>query len=268
MKASTKSGLFPLDVIFPDDHIADMPELERTVLQIRLAELLERSGEKAAPLAERLGLSASFIRDILRGKTKSPRSESLDKLADALGTTKDYLLGKDVDGGLSGQSIERQGERLRYAGVIQAGQFLNVDEYFNQDPEQVPDYVLPDMNYGKVRQYAYKAAGDSMNEAGILDGMWIVAADASDYIDTYGDVVTGDLVVVERCRYQGAERELTVKEVHFFRDRYELRPVSSNTEHQTIIVPHDHTVSSDGEEVKIIGVVLTAYANLRRRRAS
>jgi SOS-response transcriptional repressor LexA len=104
-----------------------------------------------------------------------------------------------------------------------------------------------------------------MDEAGILDGMWVVGADAADYIDIYGDVKTGDLVVVERTRYQGAERELTVKEVHFFKDRYELRPVSSDASHQPILVEHNHTVSSDGEEVKIIGVVLAAYANLKRR---
>lgn len=266
--ASEKAGIIPLDVIFPDNHIAPMSEPAPTILQIRLAELLKRSGEQAAPLGERLGLSKSFVRDILRGKTRSPRSESLDKLAGALGTTTDYLLGKDVDGGIHGPAIARQGDRLRYAGVIQAGQFLSVND-FNQDHSDiVPDYVLADMNHGKVRQYAYKAAGDSMNEAGILDGMWVVAADAADYVDVYGDVVTGDLVVVERSRYQGSERELTVKEVHFFRDRYELRPVSSNTEHKPITVPHDHTVSSDGEEVKIVGVVLTAYANLRRRRTT
>lgn len=104
-----------------------------------------------------------------------------------------------------------------------------------------------------------------MDQAGISDGMWVVGADAADYIDTYGDIVTGDLVVVERVRFQNSERELTVKEVHFFRDRYELRPVSSNPEHVPIVVPHDHQADGDGEEVKIIGVVLTAYANLRRR---
>lgn len=256
-----------MDVIFPDDHSADMSDSDRTLLQIRLQEALNRTGENPTRLSERLGLSKSFVRDIMRGKTRSPRSESLDKLADALGTTTDYLLGKDVDGAVRGPAIERQGETLSYAGVIQAGQFISVDEYFTQDPDSVPDYVLPDMKFGKVRQYAYKAAGDSMNEAGILDGMWVVAADASDYVDSYGDIVTGDLVVVERCRFQGSERELTVKEVHFLRDRYELRPVSSNSEHKSITVPHDHNVSSDGEEVKIIGVVLTAYANLRRRRA-
>ncbi|SDG35230.1 hypothetical protein SAMN04487974_102156 [Pelagibacterium luteolum] len=104
-----------------------------------------------------------------------------------------------------------------------------------------------------------------MNQAGIHDGMWVVGADAGDYVDQYGDIVTGDLVVVEQSRYQGSEREITVKEIHFFRDRYELRPVSDNEEHEPIAVPHDHSPDDD-REVKIIGIVLTAYADLKSRR--
>ena len=255
-----------MDVIFPEMHGGGMSEDEPTILQKRLDQRLKATGKKPAPLAKELGLSDSFIRDILRGKTKSPRAESLDKLADALGVTSDYLLGKDKDGELTGPGIIRTGSPVAYAGTVQAGAFLAVDEYFNQDPEGVPDYVLPDPAYAKVRQYAWRARGDSMDKAGIVDDMWVVGADAADYIDVYGDLVSGDLVVVERLRFQGSERELTVKEVHFFKDRYELRPVSSNAAHEPIIVPHNHEAGSDAEEVKIIGLVLTAYANLRRRR--
>jgi SOS-response transcriptional repressor LexA len=244
-----------------------MSEPEKTILQTRLAELLDKRKQKAAPLSRQLGLGESFVRDLLRGKTRSPRAEGLAKLAEALGTTTAYLLGDDVDGELDGAGELRHGAPLQYAGVVQAGAFLAVDDYFNQDPEIVPDFVLPDTSLPRrVRQYAWRAKGDSMNEAGILDGMWIVAADATDYIDTVQDVETGDLVVVERTRHQGAEREVTVKEVHFFRNRYELRPVSSNSDHVPIVVENDRETNENGTEVKIIGVVLTAYANLRRRK--
>lgn len=253
-------------MIFPEKQYAGMEEPAKTPLQTRLQALMEQRKKKAAPFAQELGLDPSFIRDVLRGKKKSVAADSLARIADALGTTADYLLGNDKDGELAGPGVIRSGNVLRYAGAVQAGSFLAVDEYFNQDPDIVPSYVLPDPGYSRVRQYAWKSIGDSMDKAGIMDGMWVVGADAPDYIDTYGDIVSGDLVVVERLRYQGAERELTVKEVHFFKDRYELRPVSSNPDHQPIIVSHDHTVDSDGVEVKIIGVVLTAYANLKRRR--
>lgn len=83
-----------MDVIFPERHYRAMSDEPKSILQTRVEERLEATGEKAAPLASKLGLSDSFIRDILRGKTKSPRAASLEILATALRTTTDYLLGK------------------------------------------------------------------------------------------------------------------------------------------------------------------------------
>ncbi len=202
----------------------------------------------------------------------APRLSTLQGLARALNTSVAYLTDGEgppnVDGQttLSETAVPHDGYKLPFAGKVQAGAFVAADDYFNQDVEEVPDYVKPDPSYSKVRQYAWRSYGDSMNEAGILDGMWVVGADASDYVDIYGDIRTEDLVIVERTKHQGAERELTVKEIHYFRDRYELRPVSSNPEHEPIIVKHSHDVDADGMEVRVIGVVLTAYANLRKRR--
>jgi SOS-response transcriptional repressor LexA len=165
-----------------------------------------------------------------------------------------------------GPVVALPAERPKYAGTVQAGEFLPVDEYFNQDPEQVPEFVTNYPAFRKARQYAWRARGDSMNQAGIHDGMWVIGADAADYIDLYGDIESGEFVVVERTRYQGSERELTVKEIRYYRDRYELHPQSSNPEHKPIVVPHDHTVDGDGMEVKVIGVVLAVTADMRRRR--
>lgn len=213
-------------------------------------------------LAKLAGVSQQLISQLENGKNAA--TTKLPKIAVALGVPVSEIDPSYAQQGLDPSAIVRSGPRLPYAGVIQAGAFLAVDEYFNQDPEQVPTYVLPDPAYPRVRQYAWQSRGDSMDEAGILHGMWVVGADAADYIDEYGEIETGDLVIVERLRYQGQERELTVKEVHFYRDRYELRPISSNKDHKPIIVERNHDADGDEEEVKIIGVVLTAYANLRR----
>lgn len=215
-------------------------------------------------LAKLAGVSQQLISQLENGKNAA--TTKLPKIAQALGVPVSEIDESYAHQGLSPQPIVRIGTPVPYAGIVQAGSFLAVDEYFNQDPDQVPSYVLPDPAYPKVRQYAWQSRGDSMDEAGILHGMWVVGADAADYIDQYGEIETGDLVIVERLRFQGQERELTVKEVHFYRDRYELRPASSNKEHKPIVVAHNHEANSDTEEVKIIGVVLTAYANLRRPR--
>lgn len=243
-----------------------MDEAAKSPLQTRLQALMDHHKKKPSPFAKELGLDDSFIRDILRGKKRTPAADTLARIAEALGTTADYLLGNE-NGELSGPALHRTGAAISYAGEVQAGEFTRVDDdYFNQDTEPVPGYVMSDNAHSKVRQYAWRARGNSMNAAGILDGMWVVGADASDYVDTYGDIQTEDLVIVERTRNNGQERELTVKEVHFFRDRYELRPVSTDPKFTTITVPHDHDADEAGQQVKIIGVVLTAYANLKRRR--
>lgn len=254
-----------------------MSEFDPHTLAGRIEQRLTVVKKSATAASEEATGKPDAIRKIYikarEGVPFHPRMDTLKGLAKALHTSVTWLTEgegpEEVAPGevvLTGPAIERTlGAPPTYAGSVQAGMFIATDDYFNQDFESVPEFVLPVGKYGKVRQYTWRARGDSMNAAGIMDGMWIVGADAADYVDTYGDIESGDLVVVERSRHQGAERELTVKKVHFYRDRYELRPASTNPEHQPIVVKHDHEVDADGVEVKIIGVVLTAYANLHRR---
>lgn len=253
-----------MDAQFIETHYPDMP----TDLQKRVAARMEAIGIKAAPLARKAGLGESFVRDILRGKTSVPKADNLALLAAALDTTPDYLLGKDApeDASTLGPAQDRSGIKPPFAGYVRAGLFETFDPYFQQDHVEVPEFVQIQPGYGRIRQYAYQAKGDSMDEAGIREGMWIVAADAADMIDMNGDLESGDLVIVERTEAQRSSRELTVKEIRYYRDRYELLPRSSNAEHKPIIVKHNHDADADGIEVKIVGVVLTAYTDFRRNR--
>lgn len=157
------------------------------------------------------------------------------------------------------------GKQLAFSGYVAAGLWHPVDD-LDQDGLEVPDFVLSHPAYPKARQYAYMVKGDSMNLVGIDDGMWVVAADASDFIDQYGETESGDLVVVERSRFQGSERELTVKEIRYYRDRYELIPRSTNPIHKPIVVQHNHGIDGDKEQVQVVGVVLTSYRDHRRRK--
>lgn len=52
-------------------------------------------GQKA--LAKMAGLNETYVRDILRGKSKNPKTEQLQKLADALGGDILDLTGVDID---------------------------------------------------------------------------------------------------------------------------------------------------------------------------
>jgi SOS-response transcriptional repressor LexA len=149
------------------------------------------------------------------------------------------------------------GGRLPYGGTVAAGDWLTVDD-FNQDiaDTRVPDSVPRHPRFPQLEQVAWRVKGDSMDQAGILDGEWLVGASYADYVDKVGELDNGYFVVVERTRYQGAERELTVKEVQFGRRGMRLIPRSSNARHKELFISLDEEADPDVEQVRILGVVL------------
>lgn len=242
----------------------------------RISERLAATKQSAAGASKAAGLSADAIRNIKRaidsGKPAGVSASTLSALAPVLQTTTAYLL----EGGPApapeagseatlGPALARTGGTPPFGGFPQAGNWAAVDEYFQQDTYDVPEFVQRNQRYPKVHQYAYQVRGNSMNKAGIEDGMWVVAANALEFVDTYRDTESGDLVVVERTRFDGAERELTIKEVRYYRDRMELLPHSTEPHHKPIVVPLRGDMD-DGVEVRIIGVVLTSYRDHVTRR--
>lgn len=70
------------------------PGPNATVLQRRIHERMIASGSNSFRLATEAGLGRDFVRDLFRGKVKSPSALSLSRLAKALKTSSDYLLGE------------------------------------------------------------------------------------------------------------------------------------------------------------------------------
>jgi SOS-response transcriptional repressor LexA len=241
--------------------IVDMPSLREIVIQ-RLDEL----GVSAIQAAEQSGLKREFIYDIVEGKKQSVRSDKLPELARALKLDAAALARnamKRLPESGSPDTVPVPPGRLPYGGVVAAGDWLTVDE-FNQDlaDQVVPESVPRHPGYPKLEQIAWRVRGDSMDQAGILDGMWLVGAPYLEYVDRIGELDNGAYVVVERTRYQGAERELTVKEVQFARRGMRLIPRSSNPRHREFFIDLDEKADPDTESVRILGVVLWAGRDL------
>lgn len=239
-----------------------------------IAENLKRlrldAGMSQGDLAKRAGVSQQLISQLERGENLT--TKKLPKILRALNaqvSDVDPDLAHDLSTALSGLSqgsssayvegAELAGRSLEYAGIVEAGAFRPVDEYFTQDGVDVPEYLRANPKFQKARQMVWRVSGSSMDMAGIEDGMWVVGADYGDYLDMYGQLANGTLVVVERSRYEGSERELTVKEAHFFRDRTELHPRSSDPRHKPIVVENNHEIDGLDVTVRILARVLAAY---------
>jgi transcriptional regulator with XRE-family HTH domain len=64
----------------------------------RLNALIQKRGMSASKLAKKTGISRTMISYLRAGKRTSTSAENITKLASALGTTVDYLVGKDDSG--------------------------------------------------------------------------------------------------------------------------------------------------------------------------
>jgi SOS-response transcriptional repressor LexA len=204
-------------------------------------------------LAQRMGIDGPKLSKTLAGNRELSAAE-LARAVEFFGRSPPDL--QKPPAGPRGVPIPPGGP-LPYGGTVAAGDWLSVDD-FNQDlaDVQVPISVPRHPGYPQLEQIAWRVHGDSMTEAGILEGMWLVGAKYLDYVDRIGELDNGSYVVVERKRYQGAERELTVKEVQFARRGMRLIPRSSNPRHKEFFIDLDHDADPDTESVAIVGVVL------------
>ena len=235
---------------------------------------LEELGLSATEVSRRATSSPDTIRNWRRsaktGSKTGATVKTLEPVARVLGTTVSALVGEHTTESVDGLSgpVPLSSVALPFGGRVGAGGFLPVLEYFDQDDENIqpPSTVIRHPQYAVIPQYAWKVEGDSMTEAGIQDGMWVVAGDYIDYIDKIGDLSNGQYVIVERTRYGGSERELTIKEIQFTRDGMKLVPRSGNPRHQEIFIPRDHEADGDAETTRILAVVLAAVMDFSARR--
>lgn len=113
-----------------------MEEHNQTVLQKRLLERLGTTHQKPGRVAKQIGMSESFVRDIIRGKTISPGADALADLARALETHPDYLLGN------SDQVYAPSADRAPSMGTVPLMGFIGAGAEISPEFEQIPEEGL------------------------------------------------------------------------------------------------------------------------------
>gem|GEM_PF-709127 len=143
--------------------------------------------------------------------------------------------------------------KFQIKGRVGAGAWLEVNEFDDTSAEFIDGPDDPRFP-PHVKRIAFLVDGDSMDQLGILPGHIITCVD---FADAGIEPRTGQIVVVEELRDGGHLMRRTVKEVHVFRDRYELRPRSSNPAHQVTTLSPKFFDGEGGEaEVRIVAIVI------------
>lgn len=234
----------------PYGRMRDMVSINRD----RLRQIIAEKQTSARALSLAVSTNSTLVRDILTGKSKNARGDTMAKIAEHLGVAVEELMtGVDVPVARSAPQLVE----LPVRGEVRAGAWSQVEDD-QSEPETHP--AARDPRFPKAAQWLSIVRGDSMNAlvrngrpAGIYDGDMVHCVDA---VDADYRPRTGDVVEVERRRFQGRERELTLKQVEVSEQGVLLWPRSTNPRFQEPL-PYREGDSSD-VEVLIRGWVISS----------
>lgn len=216
----------------------------------RLRQARQAAGYGTAQEAiEAFGWSAAAYRHHENG-TRGFGPDAAKKYGRAFKVRPGWLLG--LEHVQMAAATEISEDRLTVNGSVEAGAWRS-SEHWNDERafviEGMPSPIPGAKRFGLV------TVGRSMDEfyepGAVLDCVSIFKGGV--------EPKTGDHVIVERIRPDGL-RELTVKEYRAENGRYLLVPRSSQRDFQPLEYPGpDEEQPTDGEQVHVIGFVLTAY---------
>lgn len=220
----------------------------------RLQSAIDELGWSKAELQRRSGISYDSINKYLRGDVDNPRGNVLEKLAETIDRPALWLKEGIDAANTEIHRASRSPGTAPLVATVEAGAWREVDELDQDDPEWVT--VPSDNKFPDATQRVYDVSGDSMNDLKphpITPGSRIVAIDY-DEIASRSPLRNDLVVVIQRTRNGGQERELSVKQVAWFDDRIEFQPRSTNPKHKPIVVQHD-SWEDNGVEIAVVGLV-------------
>jgi len=139
-----------------------------------------------------------------------------------------------------------------FAGYAEAGVFRAAS--IRPVPPQSGATVPADPRFPAVEQRLWMARGDSMDNAAMPDGTWLVGVRYSWFLDTHGALRNGTLVIVERRRFDGQEVETSAREFFMVDGVRHFRPRSRNPDHKAITGAGAGT----SEQTGIVAVIVAA----------
>lgn len=214
----------------------------------RIFDLVDSKYKEQRDFAAQLGITPSMVSEWRRRKSAS-FNRRLPQIAEALGTTTEYLLTgngpkqkravSDSDTALpNGAEHLDLGafHRIPILGRISAGLPLYAEQH-------IEGYTLTDLN-GGAEYFALRVSGDSMNAARIQDGDILI-------VRRQDEVENGEVAVV-----MVGDDDATVKRFYATGSTVTLMPQSTNPDHQPQI--YDTTKTS----IRVIGKVVEVKITL------
>lgn len=139
--------------------------------------------------------------------------------------------------------METKTSELIIRDRVQAGAWLAADDTDQSAPRKYP--FARDPRFPHAHQWLSEVVGDSVDQLGIFNNDLVHCIDVE---DAGWALQSGAIVEVERVRFEGAERELSIKQVEVTPTRVLLWPRSSNPRWQD---PLSMTEGAGNEDVVV-----------------
>lgn len=223
----------------------------------KLRRVLAEKKRTARDVSRKAGLGETAVKDILSGKSKRPEFDTLSAIAAEIGCSLGDFTIMEVEAPSNGD-VRIVGRLLQVRYRVRAGDWQELE--FEEPPEQWANPVLPNPKYAEWPQWLERVEGDSVNLK-VPDGHYIHVVDA---LEMGYRPKTGDWVVCERRRDQGAVRERTVKQVEVIPDipfdLVRLWPRSKNPKwSEPVDLRNGARSGEEGLDARIVGLVIGAY---------
>jgi DNA polymerase V len=206
----------------------------------RLRTAIDASGRTQNAIAASAGVSPETLSRILNGFHARPAFETVVRVTHAVGESVGSLLDEpafSLDG-------EQRAELRRVIGYLQAAVAMSPAIDALSAPNAIAQRTaeVPRLYYLRGARLVFQAAGDSMIEAGILDGDLLFVAPTQALRDAAKRIVV--------CRVQGT---VLVKRLELRVGR--IRLVSCNARYAPIDVDEE-------EDFQLIGIVIGRLGNI------
>lgn len=180
-------------------------EIIRERVEARLAALHVNRWEAA----KSAGFDRAFINDIIVGRKKRLQPRSLERLAEILECSPEYLVGAADQPGTPATVNAPRPTRgvLPLAGVLETGAFR---EQTPDDLVETAGGIAPDARYPDLPQMVFVVADKSLDQRGINVGDFLICVDADEFQREHGPLNGGSLVVIETRQGNLIERRAVV----------------------------------------------------------
>lgn len=131
----------------------------------RLVKLMDDRGLNAEQLAAKVGVTRQTIHHLRKGGRTTTKAEVMQRIADALGTTVDYLLGGGEDQPPVPDAIRRLSEIANRLSGIRQEELIRIAEALAKLEREQPMYTLPT----RAMEVLLEAAGEMGIEDESLD---------------------------------------------------------------------------------------------------